>query len=114
MDTQPNRTKPLRIPAATVLACRELLRPYLPEVEAGDILARLTAKAPDTAGARPAEPERGRLLNVRQAAERLACSRSVVFALLRQNRLSRVKLGARSTRIPEDSVAALAERGGVA
>lgn len=67
----------------------------------------LRASCPDLPGAaRVDAPARvpGRALRVTEAAARLGISRSLVFKLMRDGRLERVRLGARTTRVTESSL----------
>lgn len=82
-----------------------------PDLDESRLLRALQAYHPDGEAA-PTVTQPGRSMSPAQAAARLQCSKGTVFNLLRAGRLPRLKLGARTTRIPEAAVSALVERGG--
>ena len=94
--------RPIRDAAVT------MLRPYCPELTPENLhkALRVYNEAPaPTADPPPA----GKLLTVREAAERLSCGRRTVWRLLQSGRLPKRMLGTRSARIPEAAVIELAE-----
>ena len=101
-----------RIESATLQAVVTLLKPACPELDE----VRLVQALKQFSGSAPAStapaPVSGRALSPRQAAERYNCSRGTIFRLLREHKLPRLKLGARTVRIPEAAIARHMEGGG--
>ena len=54
----------------------------------------------------------GKLLTIHEAAARLSCSKRTVWRLIAAHRLPSIRLGARSTRVPEAALVKLSEEGG--
>ena len=97
-----------RIPPNLIIACREMLRPYLPPyVDEIALLRHLSALKPATSPVStpvPATVPPGEALTVMQAAARLNVGRNKIFSMLNAGRLPRIKLGSRTLRIPSAAV----------
>jgi excisionase family DNA binding protein len=85
------------------------LQRSVPELSTEALLDAIRRYEPAESGHTPAAGDPGRLLTVRETADRLSCSARTVWTLIAQGRLPRVKLGERTTRISEASVVALAQ-----
>jgi len=100
-----------RVESATLQAVVTLLKPACPdldEVRLVQALKQFSGSAPASA---PLAPVPGKALSPKQAAERYNCSRGTIFRLLREGKLPRLKLGARTVRIPEAAIARHMEQG---
>lgn len=100
-----------KTPPATALdGITTMLRLYVPELTSGDVLLEALKRYDTSGGAKVRERRAaGKLLSVPAFAERCGCSERKVWELLRAKRLPRVKLGTRTTRIPEAALAQLIE-----
>ena len=96
------------IPPATLTGVTTLLQPYANGLSSETLVAALRAY---DAGDRPATVPAGQLLTLREAADRLSCSRHSLWRMIRAGQLPAVTIGARARRVPEAAVVALAKGG---
>ncbi len=96
-------------PEHVLISIIALLKPYCNELTADGLIEilrnpKLKPKDQLIPGQQSAP---GKLLSIKETAKRLECGERTVWRLLKENKLPRVKLGSRSTRIPEISLISL-------
>ena len=96
------------IPSYILRAAVEMLATFIAGLTADKLLKALAAYD-DTQGTDRGKPRPGQLLSIREACDRLQTSRWSLWRMAKSGQLPTVKIGARSTRIPEAAVIALAE-----
>ena len=100
------------IPSYIMQAVVGMLATFVAGLTAEKLLKALAAYD-DTQSTDRDKPRPGQLLTIREACERTRCSRHTLWRMAKSGQLPTVTVGARSTRIPEEAVIALAEgRGG--
>lgn len=99
-----------RVPPKVLARCAEWLSDYIPITAAG-LASALSAFDPETTKSTNAQSLPGQLITTKQAAARINVSLPTVFKLLREGKLTRVRLGKRKTLIPENDVIKLGGNG---
>ena len=98
-------------PPHLLTAAAEIFRPYCGEAISGPtLLAALRQYQPAPSVPAPRPPP-GSLVGIKDAADRLNVSIRQVWRLIKSGTLPAVKLGTRSTRIPEQALVKLSEGG---
>ena len=99
------------IPAHTLQGIAALLAPYVPGLRPEDVEEAVRDHMVQKQATPSAAP--GKLLRVRDACERLSCSRHTLWRMAKAGQIATVKIGKRSTRVPEAALLAfVAGRGG--
>lgn len=93
------------IPDHTLQGIAALLAPYVPGLRPEDVEDAVRDHVAQKQAAPSGVP--GKLLRVKEACDRLSCSRHTLWRMAKAGQIATVKLGKRSTRIPESAVVAL-------